>query len=143
MTTKTHTSLFTPVQIGANKLKHRVVMPAMSRLRASWPSGTASDLMLEYYTQRASDGGLIITEANAVAAEARSYHTGPGLYSDEQVSAWKKIVDSVHAKRESYICATFTCRACHWCSKYRWKSASVTLCRSNLLGKQKYSCCNS
>ena len=37
--------LFTPVQIGPITLKHRVVMPPMSRLRASWPSGIPSDLM--------------------------------------------------------------------------------------------------
>jgi len=58
--------LFTPVQIGPITLKHRIVMPPMSRLRAQWPSGIPSDLMLEYYSQRASDGGLILTEATAI-----------------------------------------------------------------------------
>jgi N-ethylmaleimide reductase len=54
-----HSALFTPVRLGAIELKHRVVMPPMSRLRAHWPSGVPSDLMLEYYSQRASDGGLV------------------------------------------------------------------------------------
>ena len=63
--------LFTPVQIGPFTLKHRVVMPPMSRLRAQPGSGIPSDLQREYYTQRASDGGLIITEATAIAASAR------------------------------------------------------------------------
>ena len=52
MVTPTHKKLFTPVQVGAISLKHRVVMPAMSRLRAEWPSGVPSNLMLEYYSQR-------------------------------------------------------------------------------------------
>ena len=44
--------LFTPVEIGPITLKHRVVMPPMSRLRAQWPTGIPSDLQLEYYSQR-------------------------------------------------------------------------------------------
>lgn len=98
MSIKIDKMLFTPVRLGAVSLKHRVVMPAMSRLRAHWPSAVPSNLMLEYYSQRASDGGLIITEATAVSPSARAYHTGPGLYSAEQISSWRRITDAVHAK---------------------------------------------
>jgi N-ethylmaleimide reductase len=90
--------LFTPVQIGAITLKHRVVMPPLSRLRAEWPSGVPSDLMLEYYSQRASDGGLIFTEATAASPSARGYRGAPGIYSDEQVTGWRRVTDAVHAK---------------------------------------------
>jgi len=90
--------LFTPVQIGPITLKHRVVMPPMSRLRAQWPSGIPSDLQLEYYSQRASDGGLILTEATAISTSGRGYRGAPALYSDEQVVGWKRITDAVHAK---------------------------------------------
>src|ERR1700723_2244903 len=90
--------LFTPVQIGPITLKHRVVMPPMSRLRAQWPSGIPSDLQLEYYSQRASDGGLILTEATAISTSGRGYRGAPGIYSDEQVVGWKRITDAVHAK---------------------------------------------
>jgi N-ethylmaleimide reductase len=76
--TKTKT-LFTPVQIGSMTLKHRVVMAPMSRLRAQRPSGSPSDLMLEYYSQRASDGGLQLTEATAVSATGRGYYGAPGI----------------------------------------------------------------
>jgi N-ethylmaleimide reductase len=89
--------LFTPVQIGAITLRHRVVMPPLSRLRAEWPSGVPSDLMLEYYSQRASDGGLIFTEATAVSPLARGYRGAPGIYSDEQVTGWQRVTDAVHA----------------------------------------------
>ena len=97
MVTSTHKKLFTPVQVGAISPKHRVVMPAMSRLRAQWPSGVPSDLMLEYYSQRASEGGLIVTEATAVAASGRGYRGAPGIYKKEQVAGWKRITDAVHA----------------------------------------------
>src|SRR5467141_838563 len=90
--------LFTPVRIGPITLKHRVVMPALSRLRAQWPSGVPSALMLEYYAQRASDGGLILTEATAIAPCGRGYKGAPGIYTDEQVRGWKGITDAVHTK---------------------------------------------
>src|SRR6266436_9876873 len=78
--------VFTPIQIGPITLKHRVVMPPMSRLRTQWPSSIPSDLQLEYYRQRASDGGLIFTEATAISTSGRGYKGAPGLYSDEQVA---------------------------------------------------------
>lgn len=90
--------LFTEVQVGQMELKHRVVMPATSRLRAQWPSSVPSELMVEYYTQRASNGGLIITESSAVSPTGRAYHTGPGLYSEAQVTGWRRITDAVHRK---------------------------------------------
>ena len=87
-----------PPCIGAITLKHRVVMPPLSRLRAEWPSGVPSDLNVEYYSQRASDGGLIFTEATAISPSARGYRGAPGIYSDEQVTGWRRITEVVHAK---------------------------------------------
>jgi N-ethylmaleimide reductase len=54
--------------------------------------------MLEYYTQRATEGGLIITEASAVAIGGKAYYGAPGLYSEPQVAGWREIVESVHSK---------------------------------------------
>lgn len=96
--TTSEKTLFTEVQVGQMKLKHRVVMPATSRLRAQWPSSVPSELMVENYTQRASNGGLIITESSAVSPTGRAYHTGPGLYGEAQVTGWRRITDAVHRK---------------------------------------------
>ena len=60
--TKTN-QLFSPVEIGSTRLKHRVVMAPLTRSRSRQPDGIPSELMREYYSQRASDGGLIIAEA--------------------------------------------------------------------------------
>jgi N-ethylmaleimide reductase len=98
MDARAHNKLFVPVQVGAITLKHRVVMPPLSRLRAEWPSGVPSDLNVEYYSQRASDGGLIFTEATAVSPSARGYRGAPGIYSDEQVTGWRRATEAVHAK---------------------------------------------
>jgi 12-oxophytodienoic acid reductase len=51
-----------------------------------------------YYGQRATPGGLLIAEACAVSEAARGSPDVPGLWTDEQVDAWKPIVDAVHAK---------------------------------------------
>ncbi|MGY6126923.1 alkene reductase (plasmid) [Paraburkholderia strydomiana] len=97
-TKKAQKTLFTASKVGAFNLKHRIVLPALSRLRAQWPSANPSDLMHDYYSQRASNGGLLIAEATAITPEGRSYHAAPGIYTEEHVVRWKQITDAVHAK---------------------------------------------
>jgi len=90
--------LFTPVQIGSIVLAHRVVMAPLTRMRSEQPSDVPSDLMAEYYAQRASEGGLIISEATTVALTSRGYLGAPGIYHDAHIAGWKKITNAVHAK---------------------------------------------
>jgi N-ethylmaleimide reductase len=93
-----HQKLFSPIQIGPITLFHRVVMAPLTRSRSLQPGDIPSDLMREYYTQRASDGGFIISEATSISITGRGWLGAPGLYSDEQVEGWKKITATVHAK---------------------------------------------
>ena len=97
MSTAKEKKLFTPVQFGAMRLKHRVVMAPLTRSRSVQPNSIPGDLMARYYTQRASDGGLIIGEATNISITSRGWLGAPGLYTDQQVEGWKKIVDAVHA----------------------------------------------
>jgi N-ethylmaleimide reductase len=90
--------LFNPIELGPTRLKHRVVMAPLTRSRSIQPDGVPGDLMLEYYSQRTSDGGLIISEAAQLSLAARGWHGAPGMYSDAQVDGWKKIVAAVHTK---------------------------------------------
>ena len=55
--------------------------------------------MLEYYAQRASDGGLIVSEATSISIAGGGWFGAPGLYSDEQVAGWRRITNAVHGKR--------------------------------------------
>jgi N-ethylmaleimide reductase len=91
--------LFSPISIGGLKLTHRVVMAPLTRSRADLPDDVPNDLMVDYYTQRASKGGLIIGEATTISTSARGWLGAPGLYSDRQVAGWKKITAAVHAKQ--------------------------------------------
>ena len=89
-------ALFTPLSLGELRLKHRVVMAPLTRSRSIQPNSVPGDLMKEYYEQRASDGGLIITEATNISLTSRGWLGAPGLYSTEQVEGWKEIVSAVH-----------------------------------------------
>ncbi len=90
--------LFTPVQVGPFTLTHRVVMAPLTRSRSEQPGDIPGDLMLEYYTQRASEGGLIISEGTSISIAGRGWFGAPGMYSDEQVAGWKRITSAIHAK---------------------------------------------
>ena len=90
-------ALFTPVEFGPLRLKHRVVMAPLTRSRSVQPNSIPGELMREYYEQRASDGGFIITEATNISLTSRGWLGSPGLYSDEQVEGWKKIVSAMQA----------------------------------------------
>ena len=91
-------TLSSAVSIGAVRLRHRIVMAPLTRSRAVQPGGVPGDLLVEYYSQRASDGGLIITEASPISAKSRGWYGAPGLYSDEQVEGWKRVTKAVHGK---------------------------------------------
>src|SRR5271165_679246 len=93
-----YSHLFSPLRVGALQLKHRVVMAPLTRMRSTQPGDVPNDLMATYYGQRASDGGLIITEATQISLIGKGYPAAPGVHSAGQVEGWKKVVEVVHAK---------------------------------------------
>jgi len=88
--------LFTSVRIGRHTLPNRLVMAPMTRSRAD-DDGVSSDLAATYYAQRAS-AGLIITEGVFPSVMGKGYVRTPGIATDAQVAAWKKVTEAVHAK---------------------------------------------
>src|SRR5271170_7763243 len=98
MSPATEPKLFTPVRFGRMQLKHRVVMAPLTRSRSVQPGSIPGDLMREYYTQRASEGGLIVSEATPISISGGGWYGAPGLYSDEQVAGWRRITNAVHEK---------------------------------------------
>ena len=56
------------------------------------------DLMVDYYVQRATEGGLLITDATTVSPLGIAYVDAPGIYTDAQVKGWQRVIDAVHAK---------------------------------------------
>ena len=87
--------LHTSLRVGALTLPNRIIMAPLTRCRAG-AGRVPTDLMAEYYVQRAS-AGLILSEATAVDPMGVGYADTPGIWTEEQVAAWKKITTAVHA----------------------------------------------
>ncbi|KAI8889840.1 FMN-linked oxidoreductase [Backusella circina FSU 941] len=93
----TITTLFSPITVGKINLSHRIVLCPLTRLRAN-KDAVPNDLMKEYYSQRATEGGLLITEATFISRHAGTSPGAPGIYTQNQINGWKKITDGVHSK---------------------------------------------
>lgn len=89
------TSLFTPLHAGELHLANRIAMAPLTRNRA--PGNLPGALTASYYAQRAS-AGLIISEGTAISQQGQGYSDVPGLYDSEQLRAWKKVTQAVHAQ---------------------------------------------
>jgi N-ethylmaleimide reductase len=90
-------SLLQPIQMGAWKLRNRIVMAPMTRTFADVQTGVVGHDVVEYYRKRAADGvGLIITEGIVISPRAKGTKGVPGLYTEEQIEGWKKVTDAVH-----------------------------------------------
>ncbi len=88
--------IFSPVRLGDLELANRIVMAPMTRDRAG-PSDEPTDIMVEYYRQRAG-AGLIISEGTQPSPAGKGYWRTPGIHSAEQVAAWRKVAAAVHGE---------------------------------------------
>ncbi len=94
------TTLFDPIRVGDIDLATRICMAPLTRNRAG-PGQVPTDLMRRYYEQRAdpaTGAALIITEATQISAMGQGYLGTPGIHTSEQVAAWRRITDAVHAR---------------------------------------------
>lgn len=87
-------TLFDPITLGAIEAPNRILMAPLTRTRAT-PEHVPTEIMIEYYTQRAS-AGLIISEATGISRQGLGWPAAPGLWTREQVEAWKPVTESVH-----------------------------------------------
>jgi N-ethylmaleimide reductase len=81
--------------LGPLTLRNHLAMAPMTRSRAT--GNVPTDLMVEYYVQRAT-AGLIITEGTSPSPNGLGYPRIPGIFSQPQVEGWKRVTDAVHAK---------------------------------------------
>ncbi|KAM7482075.1 hypothetical protein LguiB_006658 [Lonicera macranthoides] len=88
--------------MGRFNLSHRVVLPPLTRNRSykNIPQSHA----VEYYSQRTTNGGLIISESAGACDISHGCPNMPGIWSKEQVEAWKPIVNAVHEKGGVFFC---------------------------------------
>ncbi|WP_321813031.1 MULTISPECIES: bifunctional salicylyl-CoA 5-hydroxylase/oxidoreductase [unclassified Paraburkholderia] len=94
--------MFTPFTLRGVTLKNRVVVSPMAQYSAL--DGVAGDYHLMHLGARAMGGaGLVMTEMTCVSPEARITPACPGMYTPAHLSAWKRIVDFVHAQSDAKI----------------------------------------
>ncbi len=89
------TNAFDSIDLGGRLLANRIAMAPMTRSRAYGPGTSPTPAMETYYAQRAS-AGLIVTEGVQPSVVGQGYPDTPGLHSQEQVAAWRKVTDAVH-----------------------------------------------
>ena len=106
------TDLFSPLTLGDITLENRIIMAPLTRCRAD-ADHVPTDIMAEYYAQRASSG-LIIAEATMAMPGCSAFWREPGIHSDAQVAGWRKVTDAVHAKGgKIFLQIWHGGRACH------------------------------
>nr|DAD39048.1 TPA_asm: hypothetical protein HUJ06_013371 [Nelumbo nucifera] len=94
--------LLTPYKMGKFDLSHRVVLAPLTRQRSF--NNIPQPPAVLYYSQRTTKGGLLISEATGVSDTSQGYPNTPGIWTKEQVEAWKPIVDAVHMKGGIFFC---------------------------------------
>ena len=98
-----NSKLFSALHTGKNKngpvkLGHRIVLAPLTRNRGTEPNLCPHQDHVDYYSQRATAGGLLITEAVNISPEAVGYISVPGIWTEEQTVAWRAVTNAVHAK---------------------------------------------
>jgi N-ethylmaleimide reductase len=88
--------MFSPLSAGSIQLKHRIVMAPLTRMRAAQPGNTPNEMNARYYAQRASAGGLLISEATQISQTGQGYPATPGIHTPEQVAGWRLVTEAVH-----------------------------------------------
>lgn len=87
-------TLFDPIVLGPYTLRNRIFMAPMTRGRAT-PEGVPTELMAEYYGQRAS-AGLIISEATAISSQGSGWVNAPHVWNDAHAEGWRAVTEAVH-----------------------------------------------
>ncbi|KAI8470316.1 MAG: putative 12-oxophytodienoic acid reductase [Monoraphidium minutum] len=87
-------------------------MAPLTRCRAL--GGVPQPNMVTYYSQRASEGGLVVSEATCVSETAHGYPCTPTLYTPAALEGWKPVVQAIHSKGGSFFMQLWHCgRASH------------------------------
>lgn len=114
--TTSNTRLFSPIVLGGSggprlELAHRIVLAPLTRSRADDQTLVPNvELVREHYKQRATPGGLLISEATNICQRAKGEAFSPGIFRAEHVDAWRQVVQGV---KEAAPSAVFFCQLWH------------------------------
>jgi anthraniloyl-CoA monooxygenase len=94
--------MFTPISVRGVTLKNRVICSPMATYMAQ--DGVPNDFHLVHLSSRAMGGAaMVVTEMTCVSPDARITPGCPGMWNDQQMNAWKRVVDFVHTHTDAKI----------------------------------------
>jgi anthraniloyl-CoA monooxygenase len=118
--------MFAPYRLRDLTLENRVVVSPMATYSAQ--DGTPNDFHLVHYGTRAQGGaGLVYTEMTCVSATGRITPGCTGMWSDEHVQTWKRIVDFVHANGKAKICLQLGHSGSKGSTRVGWEGYDIPL----------------
>ncbi|TKT82704.1 bifunctional salicylyl-CoA 5-hydroxylase/oxidoreductase [Aquamicrobium sp. LC103] len=122
--------MFAPFRLRGLELKNRIVVSPMAQYKAV--DGTPTDWHFAHYCERAKGGaGLVHIEMTCVSPEGRITPGCPGFYAPEHETAWKRIVDFVHAETEASICAQIGHSGAKGSTQLGWEEMDAPLTDGN------------
>ncbi|MEP3244105.1 MAG: bifunctional salicylyl-CoA 5-hydroxylase/oxidoreductase [Sneathiella sp.] len=122
--------MFAPYQLRGLELENRIVVSPMAQYKAE--EGCPTDWHLVHYGERAKGGaGLVYVEMTCVSAEGRITPGCPGLYTDEQTRAWKRITDFVHDQSRAKICVQLGHSGAKGSTQLGWEEMDAPLKSDN------------
>ena len=122
--------MFAPFRLREMEVMNRVTVSPMAMYSAV--DGIPNDFHFVHYGERAIGGaGLIFTEMTCVSPEGRISPGCTGMWNDDHVAAWKRIVDFVHANSKAKICLQLGHSGPKGSTKLGWEGNDVPLDEDN------------
>lgn len=87
--------MFEPTKLGDFSLRNRFVLASLTRGR-SGPERVPNEANVEYYRQRATNFGLLLSEASSISAMGEGWYDSPSFYTKEQIEGWSLVCNAVH-----------------------------------------------
>lgn len=119
--------LLSSYKMGKFHLSHRIVLAPLGGFRSY--NFIAQPHAILYYSQRTTKGGFLIGEASGISNTAQGHPNTPGIWTKEQIEAWRPIVDAVHDKGGIFFCQL-------------WHAGRVSSCSYQPGGQSPISCTN-
>lgn len=127
---KTAPPMFAPLKLRELEVQNRVTVSPMAMYSAV--DGMPNDFHFVHYGERAIGGaGLLFTEMTCVSPEGRISPGCTGLWNQDHVRAWKRIIDFVHANSQAKICLQLGHSGGKGSTKIGWEGNDVPLDEGN------------
>jgi len=127
---KSAAPMFAPFKMREMTVENRITVSPMAMYSAL--DGVPNDFHLVHLGERALGGaGLVFTEMTCVSPEGRISPGCTGMWNDDHVGAWKRIVDFVHANSKAKICLQLGHSGAKGSTRLGWEGNDVPLDEGN------------